>query len=206
MNLKDKRKKAFLEYIETIYKIEEVLYAEKEKFLNVPSLFKVLNGNLDNLSTFDLIFASIHQMKDNYISTYYLLTEFLNKALLFNKKYNLGYIKEIDDVQDKIIEIKERVIELKSIPALDPYNKFKDADIKLVIEFYDEYANDIFELMLTLNINLSKYNFNYRKYFKDGFLKYIQKLNILIDFTSGSYNRIINMQTYHIMSSEEDSD
>lgn len=203
MNLKEKRKKAFLEYIDTIYKIEEILYSEKEKFLSFPSSFHVLHGNLDNLSTFDLVFASIHQIKDNYISTYYLLTEFLNKALFFNKKYNLGYIKEIEDVQNKIIKINERVTLLKNIQSLNPEDKFKNSDIKVVIEFYDEYLNDIFELMLTLNININKYNFNYRKYFKDGFLKYIKKLNILIDLTSGSYNRIINMQTYHITSSEE---
>jgi len=203
MNLKDKRRKAFVEYIETIYKIENLLHSEKDKILKVPSIYNVLDDNIDKLSIFDLLFSSIQQIKRNYITRYSLLTEFLEQGIYFNKKYKLGYIKEIDTIKNKINEIKEKSIILKNEPTISPYDKFKDVHIKEVIEFYDEYVGEIQQIILHAHIHLTEYNFNYRKYFKDGFLKYIKKLNILIDLTSGSYNRIINMQTYHITSSEE---
>lgn len=130
-----------------------------------------------------------------------VLFKIINGSYIYRLSYSImEWINSLLSLWRFIYILKK----IKKIPALDPKDKFKDSDIKLVIEFYDEYANDIFELMLTLNINLTKYSFNYRKYFKDGFLKYIEKLNILIDLTSGSYNRIINMQTYHIMSSEQE--
>lgn len=207
MNLKDKRKKAFLEYIDTIYKVEKIFYIERENILSIPSINNDLNFNIKSLSLFDLIFSSIHKIKNHYISRYSLLINFLEEGIRLNKKYKLGYITEINDINNKINEIKNKLIIINEFSTISPYDRFKDTDIKGIILLYEEYTSSVYELMYSARMNISDYDFDYRKYFKDDFYKHIKKLNILMDLITGSYDTIVNIKIYDEMKElDEDID
>jgi hypothetical protein len=195
MNLKEKRKKAFLEYIYIIYKIEEIFYADRDTILRTPSINNNLSDNIKSLSLFDLIFSSIHKIKKHYISRYSLLINFLEEGIRLNKKYKLGYISEIKDIDNKIYEIKNKLIIMNNIHTVSPYEQFNN-DIKEIIILYEEYISSVNELMYSAKINISDYDFDYRKYFKDDFYKNIKKLNILMDLITGSNETLVNIKIY----------
>jgi len=207
MKLKDKRKKAFLEYIDIIYKIEEIFYIERESILSVPSINNDLKVDIKSLSLFDLIFTSINKIKNHYISRYSLLINFLEEGIRFNKKYKLGYTTEINEINNKINEIKNKLISLNEFQIISPYDKFKDTDIKFVIEFYEEYISDVQGITFSARIKINNYDFDYRKYFKDDFYRHIKKLNILMDLITGSHETIVNIAIYYAMKEfDEDID
>lgn len=202
MTLKEKRQKAFLEYINIIFEIEPLLYSYKNIVLQAPSL----QGDVNNfgLSSFELIFTSISAVQEKYKKNYEILKDFLEKAIFFHDKYKLNFVKEIDDIKSKINEISSKLDEIKKIKKTAPIMEINEKNFRESVDIYDNYINEIFDIVLTIKQKIDISKFDYRIYFKDGFYKYMKMLDFLTDLTAGSGHSLVNMRTCSVINALDD--
>jgi len=202
MHLKLKRQKAFIDYIQLIYQLEAYLYAEKDTILNAPSLKG--DPNDFQLTSFELIFTSIYAIQEKYKSNYSMLKHFLEKAVTFNDDYKLGFIKEIEDIQTKIVDIDTRSITMQNTVHIKPTIVVTGNNFRASVEFYDAYTNSISEIAISAGQQIDLAKFNYRKYFKDDFYKYVKKLKFLMDLTASSGYSLVNMRNCSVINALND--
>jgi len=202
MRLKEKRRNAFLEYLRIIYIIEEYFYDSKDLIFQAPSL--VLDIDNEQLTTVELIFSSIHKIQKNYIRRYSLIIEFLENAITLNKKYKLGFINELNDIQNRISKINENLIIINNVRVTSPILEVSEQNFILNVEIYEKYTDSVFEIISTARSNINVSKFDYRKYFKDDFYKHLKNFHILIDITSGSHNGLIEMRVASFMNDVND--
>lgn len=202
MTLKDKRQFAFLEYLKIVYSLENYFYESRHAILKTPSLKG--NVNSENLSSFELIFMSIHEIQENYKKNYSFLIHFLEQSIVFNKKYDLGFIREIDDIKIKINEFNIKLTEVNSIDRLTPKLDNTAQNLRESIFMYNEYTSNIFTFVTTLQSKIDIEQFNYRKYFKDEFYKNIKTLKKLLDISRNSRCNLVFMRVSSILNALDD--
>lgn len=202
MHLKVKRQQAFIDYIQLIYKLEDYLYAAKDTVLDAPSLKG--DPNDFQLTSFELIFTSIYAIQEKYKRNYAMLGNFLEKGLEFNDRYQLGFVKEIEDVKQALINIKQKALLMQTTVVIEPIIMITSNNFRSAVEFYDTYTNTIFEIAINATQQIDPNKFNYRKYFKDDFYKYVKKLKFLMDLTSGSGYSLVNMRNCSVINALDD--
>lgn len=201
MTLKDKRKIAFLDFLKTVYTIEELLYSYKDTIFQMPAIpsNKEHDDDYDKLSYFELVFISVYKVQQKYIKVYSLLVNCLKKASELNKKYKLGYLDEITTLDSRISKIEKNVEILKKIPVIQPAMIISEDNLRFITDEYDKFYANVLEIIMTCRFNVNVSSFNYRKYFKDDFYTYMKGLVILLDLTTGSLGEVVKMDSYTII-------
>jgi hypothetical protein len=202
MKLKEKRQLAFLEYLKTACSLERYFYESRHKILNTPSLKGDVNS--EKLSSFELIFMSIYEIQQNYKKNYSFLIHFLEQLLMMNKKYDLGFFIEIEDIKIKINEINTKLSEINVIDTLNPKVDVTAQNLRDSIFIYNEYTNEVFTFVVESQSKVNIDQFNYRKYFKDDFYKNMKTLKQLTDISRNSRCSLVFMRVSSIINALDD--
>lgn len=202
MHLKEKRQKAFLEYIQLISQLEESLYSFKDTVLQAPSIKG--DPNDFQLTSIELIFASIYSIQEKYKRNYSILKEFLEKAIFLNDTYQLNFTHEIDDITIKITDIEQKLLVIQKVREISPPIEPTEANFRSSVAIYDNYIEEVSELSLPLLNLIDVSMFDYRAYLKDDFYKYVKKLKVLMNLTAGSGYNLVSMRNCSVINALDD--
>ena len=202
MNLKEKRQKALVDYIQLIYTLETSLYSMKDSILSAPSLKG--DPNDFKLSSFELMFTSIYAVQQQYKRTYSSLKEFLNQAIEFDQKYQLN-IPDIKTIQSKIAAIDSNVSILNQCMTVSPVMIMTSENLRSSCNLYDKYMDVVTDNMISISQHIDITPYDYRAYFKDSIYQYVNNLKFLMDFTSGSGYSLVSMRNCSVINALDDN-